>query len=232
MLNPRPDRFRLPSQPRTTALLAWGVALFATGIGLGFFTLTHGTVDLAIVDTVTRNRVPPVTVSAVVIDMVLGPIGAFCILVVLGSVLAILRSPRRALAFVALCSAGWLSSTVAKQIVGRPRPPSDGMLASVTETGLDSFPSGHTALAVSLVWSIALVSSRRSRGRRVAIGLGLVGAVLVGMSRVYLGVHHPTDILGSFLIAAAGVLITAAILKVTVLRRENDNGERQVSPTI
>lgn len=105
-----------------------------------------------------------------------------------------------------------------KHVVGRERPP---VMSQVLpwETGY-AFPSGHTLFAVML-WcgAAALLSGqvRRRAHRIVLVGCGTTVAVAVGASRIYLGYHWLTDVLGSFLLGSACVLVTVA----TVHRLKN-----------
>jgi membrane-associated phospholipid phosphatase len=88
-------------------------------------------------------------------------------------------------------------------VTDRPRPPA--ALAAVAVPGGSSFPSGHVTQATAVVVVFALVlSSDRPPGSRAAIGwlAGLV-ILLVGASRVYLGVHWLTDVLGGFALGLA-----------------------------
>lgn len=73
----------------------------------------------------------------------------------------------------------------------------------IPEPGTDSFPSGHVALASALAIAVFLLA-RGTRWQRPAATLGITVAVAVAFSRVYLGVHHPTDVAASFLTAATG----------------------------
>ena len=103
-----------------------------------------------------------------------------------------------------------LSSTI-KVLVDRPRPPAGQMVVAVTGF---SFPSGHVTESVAVygMLSILLGSSTASWTKRVALGAGAVFiCLLVGLSRLYLGVHWLTDVLGGYALGALwlAVLVTA-----------------------
>lgn len=92
-----------------------------------------------------------------------------------------------------------------KRTVGRPRPSHGTDCASlVEEPDRFSFPSGHSAAAMSVAFVYAMAFPQ------LAAPL-LTLAMLVGLSRVFLGVHYPGDVL-------AGQLIAAATAAVAMLR--------------
>lgn len=104
---------------------------------------------------------------------------------------------------------------VGKAAVGRQRPP-EGTRLAVEQTL--SFPSGHAlgtiVLALTLV-SVAWGHWLRRPGRRWAVaGVAALVVLGVGASRVYLGVHWVTDVLGGWLLGGtwATVCLTAAVL--------------------
>jgi undecaprenyl-diphosphatase len=106
-----------------------------------------------------------------------------------------------------------------KGIFVRPRP---DLLPWLTVTTGWSFPSGHTLNAATLASLLAWLVGQRSSGwRRVALYVGVgLWAALIGLSRVYLGVHYPSDVLAS--LAAGGIFLLAGrgIHSFIHLRRE------------
>lgn len=71
--------------------------------------------------------------------------------------------------------------------------------------GLDSFPSGHAMRSTGLAASLVLVAWAHPR-RPMLLALAAASVLLIGLSRVYLGVHYPTDVLAGWLAALAVVL--------------------------
>lgn len=91
-------------------------------------------------------------------------------------------------------------NVVLKQIVQRPRP--DGFRL-IAETGY-SFPSGHSMVSMAffglLVWMIWVYEKDRLMRNVWCILMGLV-IVMVGVSRIYLGVHYASDVLAGFCVS-------------------------------
>ncbi|MGW7292654.1 phosphatase PAP2 family protein [Streptomyces xiamenensis] len=99
--------------------------------------------------------------------------------------------------------------------IDRPRPPS---VDWVVHAASPSFPSGHTttsALAGFTLCMVLLLTVRRSAARTAAVALLLCWTVAVGVSRVYLGVHWATDVLGGWLLA--GFLVFLVLPAVPTL---------------
>lgn len=156
------------------------------------------------------------------------PAGLF---VVIGAaVVYVTLRNRSALPLAAGASAAvlaWILANTAKAIAKRPRPyevVADAVLRQSPAHGT-SFPSSHTAVAVATV--IALIPFLPRRLRAAAI----VFAVLVGWSRIYLGVHYPLDVVaGAGIGMAVGgltLLVLGTLLRPRTLVADdlNDSGE-------
>jgi membrane-associated phospholipid phosphatase len=112
------------------------------------------------------------------------------------------RGSWRPLALLGGAAAGaWAVQVAVKQLVERPRPPAG--LALSHATGF-AFPSGHATDAAAVYGMLAVLLARS--GRRAASAAALLAAVgviaLVGLSRLYLGVHWLTDVVGGVGIGA------------------------------
>lgn len=88
-----------------------------------------------------------------------------------------------------------------KVLVARPRPEIGDMVASATGY---AFPSGHATQSVAVWGALALVLlPQLPRSRQITVGAAAVTvALLVGLSRVYLGVHWTTDVVGGWVLGA------------------------------
>ena len=102
---------------------------------------------------------------------------------------------------------------ILKEAVARTRPPA--ALQAYAETGF-SFPSGHATMSLAFYGFLAyLACGIFPAGRyRVAAGVAAGGLVwLIGFSRVYLGVHYPSDVAAGFIIAAAFLWLAVVVGK-------------------
>jgi undecaprenyl-diphosphatase len=117
-----------------------------------------------------------------------------------------------ALYVAATVAVGATLSSFAKGAIGRIRPPADNALLALP--GSFSFPSGHAMGSLCFAWAFGylVVTSGWPLRRKVAV-MAIVVAypIAVGISRIYLGVHWPSDILASWLLGGAWVLLAGTI---------------------
>lgn len=105
---------------------------------------------------------------------------------------------------------------LAKRIFARARPGVFGHLALRTY----SFPSGHSTASTALWCTVAYISAREGlTSRRQAIAIAIAVPLLVGLSRVYLGVHWATDVLGGWSLGLLVTVIGAVFYDRNRLRR-------------
>ena len=140
----------------------------------------------------------------------LGSIRVVAALAMAGLLLALLaRRWREALLLPLVAALSWLSTEGLKHVIARPRPPLAD--ARVLETGF-SFPSTHATVSAAFYGVAAYFLIRGLRRDSAKILVGILAAVLVlmvGVSRAYLGVHFPSDVLAGWMF---GVLWFALIV--------------------
>ena len=125
--------------------------------------------------------------------------------------LALQRKRHLALYVLAAVASGALVSTLLKMGFDRPRP---DLVPHGQIVYTSSFPSGHSMLsAVAFLTLGALLASSQTnlRLRVYLISLAVFLTVIVGVSRVYLGVHWPTDVLAGWTAGAAWALLCWAL---------------------
>jgi undecaprenyl-diphosphatase len=140
--------------------------------------------------------------------------------IVLVVVLAWRRRPDLAIGAATAIIGSWVTvNLLLKPLVDRGRPPFADQLV---HPGGGSFPSGHAANAAAVwftfAWVVACLTP--SRAAKVAVWTGAVVIVaVVGVSRLYLGVHWPTDVVAGWCIGAAWVVVGAAVARAVTRRQ-------------
>ena len=120
---------------------------------------------------------------------------------------------RTALRIFAIALSGWLASHAAKLVFMRPRP---DLVPHGAEVYASSFPSGHAMTSAVVYLTLGAALARASDDRLVKIyvlTLATALVFLIGASRVYLGVHWPSDVLGGWMLGAAWVGICWSALR-------------------
>lgn len=131
------------------------------------------------------------------------------------SIYLALKGKRGAALFVLVAVAGAaLLSTGLKELLGRERPPFVGELAAELTS---SFPSGHSTGAAAAYLTLGVLLARfeaRHRQKIFLVALAALVTVAVGVSRVYLGVHWPTDVLAGWTLGGGWALLCWTVARV------------------
>ena len=129
----------------------------------------------------------------------LGGVGVLTLLTLAVAGFLLLQGKRRTMLFTLLCVGGGQAvSALLKLGIGRPRP---DLVSHESIVYTASFPSGHSMMAAVTYLTLGAMLARSQRGTQVQAYLLTVAVLLtalVGVSRVYLGVHWPTDVLAGW----------------------------------
>ncbi|MFM8270977.1 MAG: phosphatase PAP2 family protein, partial [Gemmata sp.] len=93
---------------------------------------------------------------------------------------------------------GTLLSSLLKSAYDRPRP---DLVPHLTHVSTSSFPSGHAMLSAVVYLTLGALLARLSSKRRAKVffvGTAILLTLMVGATRVYLGVHYPTDVVAGW----------------------------------
>jgi undecaprenyl-diphosphatase len=182
-------------------LLALSVLTALAGIGIRAWAPGF---DPQVMQAIAGGRDATLTATAWVVT----DAGSFVLLAPLSIAFLLLRRWKRPaddIALVVIAAGSAVLPLVVKEIVARPRPTFEPLshLSSL------SFPSEHTTQAAAIYLTIGIMLSQGlARGwREAAIALGVVVALAVAWSRVYLGVHYPTDVAAGLLLGWSWALL-------------------------
>src|ERR1700716_3069132 len=200
------------SPDRRAALLAFAVRVLAIALGLAVLTAIAGIAvrvwapgfDVQTMQAIASSGDAPITsIAGIVSDA-----GSFALLAPLSIAFLLLRRWKRPaddIALVVIAAGSALLPFVVKLIVARPRP----TIEHLSHLSSLSFPSEHTTQAAAIYLTIAIMLSQGlARGwREAAIALGVLLALAVAWSRVYLAVHYPTDVIAGLLLGWSWALL-------------------------
>lgn len=143
-------------------------------------------------------------------------LGGFTLLtvtLVVATILLIFHDRRReALVFAVTVIAAQVSSEIFKALFDRDRP---SLVAHGSHVYSQSFPSGHSTMAAATFFTLAMVLATletTQRTKLLIVGLAAIFVMAVGCSRVYLGVHWPTDVLAGWTLGASWALVARVAL--------------------
>lgn len=127
------------------------------------------------------------------------------------ALLVLLRQPRPALVFALTALGSWGVSEGSKALVDRPRP---GVVAHLVPLpGNASFPSGHALCSMAIYGCLGLILGRlvpRPVGW-LPPAVGVLLGLAIGLTRPYLGVHYPSDVVAGWMAGLGCALLGAAL---------------------
>ena len=212
-------------RPVAIACLAL-VALLA-----GLFGGPHNSLDVAAIHrlAIIRHSQPQLT-SFVAILTQLGSAYATLGLATLASLWLLWRGNRdKAALLAATVVVERVTMDGMKLVIGRPRPWLEAIPAMPQSS---SFPSGHSGNSMAVFVAIALIAAPPT-WRRPALALAIFASILIGLTRPFLGVHWPSDVIGGWSLGLMMVGLAIAIGKrsgVAGLEPQHDIVGRHLPP--
>jgi len=204
-----------PSEPRTVGRDPWPWVGFVSA--LAFLTLAmlvarNGGLSF---DGPLATAVKSLPIPVGVWEAITALGGVILIPISIVFVLAALTTRRFRLALVVafVLLGATLFTDIVKDQIARPRP-----VDPLVEAAGYSFPSGHSLNSAATYGLIALVVWRSELPlvvRRIAVILGVTLPFLIGLSRIALGVHYPSDVIGGWLAGIAFVALAATLIRMT-----------------
>ncbi|MFO8084924.1 MAG: phosphatase PAP2 family protein [Desulfobacterales bacterium] len=143
------------------------------------------------------------------------------VVVVSGGYFILKRNNAPAIHLFAVLAVGTWVCNFLKVLFSRPRPDIEHMVYVASY----SFPSGHAMLSASVYLTLAILLVHMETRRQIKIyllSLAVLMTLLVGLSRIYLGVHYLTDVLAGWLAGTAWALICLLIAQYLQRNRSNN----------
>lgn len=200
-----PDRSVARRLGETSALgILLLLVLVLCGLRLGSHTAPDG-VEQRLVLATNAEWGGPLGGASWVVAVLLGPVGGWVSTAVVLVVVRLVRDSRAVLVAAVLVAVPVVLTHVVKDLVGRPRPDTAGLVHVFPAPHGASFPSGHTTIAAALALVLALLLWRGHP--RTAGCLVVLLPVVVGLSRVVVGAHFPSDVVAALVVVGAGDLL-------------------------
>jgi undecaprenyl-diphosphatase len=146
-------------------------------------------------------------------------LGGLALTVVLGllavAVFLLARDPAAAIHLTITSVGGFYISSWTKSLISRPRP---SIIPQLVHASGFSYPSGHSLTSAAIYLTMAILACRhfkKIKERITLLGLAGIMITLISFSRIYLGVHYPSDTLSGALIGLAWALLMAALFSKT-----------------
>lgn len=227
------------SSKRVIIVIAALVVAFV-GLASGVLSAATEPIDHAILQglrTDASDPAGPAWLERTVVNLsALGSVAVTTLLVCVAALFLLLdRRPRQALLLIGATAVAALGLTAIKLAIGRERP---SIVEHIEVVGGLSFPSGHTLIAAVLYPTLGMLVASNLRQRHLKVFVFVVAALLallVGFTRVYIGVHYPSDVLGGWMLGlafalAAGIVIQTLKKQHIVERPPGETAGDEVGP--
>lgn len=161
----------------------------------------------------------PGWLNSAMLDMTaLGGVAGLTVLtLIVAGYLIVARKAATAAFVVGAIAGGALFSTLLKQFFNRPRPE---VVAHLVEVSTTSFPSGHAMNSAVVYLTLGALLARTHSEYRLRVyilGVAIFLTLTIGISRVYLGVHWPSDVIAGWMVG--GAWATTCSLAARALQR-------------
>lgn len=162
-----------------------------------------------------QTRGPDWLVTAAIDATALGgtTVLIFVVVITLGF-LWIAKKRKAFLLFAAAAIGGQLFNSALKHFFSRPRP---DIVPHLAEVHSPSFPSGHSMMSAVIFLTMGALLSRLVAGkllRGYIMGVSILLTIIVGITRLFLGVHYPTDVIGGWSAGLAWALICLLVAEI------------------
>jgi membrane-associated phospholipid phosphatase len=197
------------------------VVLFVVTVALGFavkLVPAIGTAQLPLDAALNGAHSSILDSLALALDKLDQPVIVAVILVIVFGVMWFLKGWRTSLGIVIVAGAGWVSCLLVKYAVHQPRPALDDVLHPLLKSASTlSYPSGHVAFVAALGAALFMAVSNRAARVAIVVVFSIV-AILVALSRLYVGVHYLSDTAGGVLNGIAGAILFAGLWNLVASR--------------
>lgn len=137
------------------------------------------------------------------------------------------KKPRVIALLLAAALGGLLLSSLLKHFISRPRP---DVVPHLSQVYTSSFPSGHSMLSAVIYLTLGTLLASvipRTILKVYVISVAILLTILVGLSRIYLGVHYPTDVIAGWIAGLSWALFCWSIARWLQSRNQIEDDEEE-----